>query len=144
MLVATVGPANAVAIDAMSFFAAATVQSTIRSSFRDDACARASGWSPAPPGRRRRRLHPRRPHVATLLGVGFGNSFAFGAVLGLLVPYAVEELGLASDDGRIGILYGAIGAAASSAASCSPACSDRARVPLLTPLSPWPCRAGWR
>ena len=33
--------------------------------------------------------------VATLIGIGFGNSFAFGAVLGLLVPYAVTELGLA-------------------------------------------------
>jgi predicted MFS family arabinose efflux permease len=47
--------------------------------------------------------------VATLIGVGFGNSFAFGAVLGLLVPYAVTELGLADRDARIGLLYGATG-----------------------------------
>ena len=47
--------------------------------------------------------------VATLIGVGFGNSFAFGAVLGLLVPYGVTELGLAEKDARIGLLYGATG-----------------------------------
>ena len=47
--------------------------------------------------------------VATLIGVGFGNSFAFGAVLGLLVPYGVTELGLSQKDARIGLLYGATG-----------------------------------
>jgi hypothetical protein len=35
VLVATTGPANAVTIDSMSFFAAAAVQATIHSSFRD-------------------------------------------------------------------------------------------------------------
>ena len=47
--------------------------------------------------------------VATLIGVGFGNSFAFGAVLGLLVPYGVTELGLSQKDARSTLLYGATG-----------------------------------
>jgi Transmembrane secretion effector len=107
--VATAGPANAVTIDSISFFAAAAVRSTIRSSFR--------ALDAAPPAPGRLRTHVREAidfiranrTVATLLVVGFGNSFTFGVVLGLLMPYAVEELVLASDDGRIGILYGAIG-----------------------------------
>ena len=103
------GPATAVTIDAASFFVAAAVQSTIRSTFR------AGDGLPPPAGRLRSRIGAAIDFIrgdrtiATLLGVGFGNSFAFGAVLGLLVPYAVEVLGLASDDGRIGVLYGAIG-----------------------------------
>jgi hypothetical protein len=40
---------------------------------------------------------------------GFGNSVSFGAVLGLTVPYAVTQLGLADDDYRIGVLV-AVGA----------------------------------
>jgi predicted MFS family arabinose efflux permease len=47
--------------------------------------------------------------MLTLLIVGFGNSFAFGTVLGLLVPFAVERLGIASSDGHIGVLYSAGG-----------------------------------
>jgi hypothetical protein len=44
--------------------------------------------------------------------LGFGVSFTGGAVSGLLVVFAVEGLGLAQDDGRIGLLYtaGAVGA----------------------------------
>ena len=96
-LAATIGPANAVTVDAASFLVAAAMQSTIRSSFR-------TGSVPA--GERlpimaqvKRALRFVRGHrtVATLIGVGFGNSFAFGAVLGLLVPYGVTELGLSAE-----------------------------------------------
>ena len=74
--------------------------------------------------------------MATLLGVGFGNSFAFGAVFGLLVPYAVEELGLASDDGRIEHVYGSDRCRQPrQRPPVRPACSDRLVSPLLTPLS---------
>ena len=47
---------------------------------------------------------------------GFGNSVSFGAVLGLTVPYAVQQLGLADDDWRIGVLVasGALGSLAAS------------------------------
>ena len=47
--------------------------------------------------------------MLALLLVGFGNSFAVGAILGLLVPYAVEQLDLADAQGRIGVLYSAGG-----------------------------------
>jgi MFS family permease len=135
VLVATTGPANAVTIDSVSFFAAAAVQATIHSSFRD------LDTSEAPPGRLRARVGAAIDFirsdrtVATLLGVGFGNSFAFGAVLGLLVPYAVEELGLASEDGRIGILYGAIGVGSLVSGLLFARLFRPTRVPVLTPLT---------
>jgi MFS family permease len=135
VLVATTGPANAVTIDSASFFAAAVVQATIRSSFRDP------GAAEPPPSRLRARVGSAIDFirsdrtVATLLGVGFGNSFAFGAVLGLLVPYAVEELGLASEDGRIGVLYGAIGVGSLVSGLLFARLFRPARVPVLTPLT---------
>jgi len=135
VLVVTVGAANAITIDAMSFFAAAAVQSTIRSSFR-------TGDLGPPPTRRLRAgvaaaldFIRRDRTMATLLGVGFGNSFAFGAVLGLLVPYAVEELGLASDDGRIGILYAAIGVGGLLSGLLFARLFRVERVPVLTPVA---------
>ena len=79
-------------IDAASFFVAAAVQSSIRSTFRR--CRRPAAADDLRPAASRHCVHPRRPTVATLLVAGFGNSFAFGTVLGLLVPYAVEELGV--------------------------------------------------
>ena len=50
--------------------------------------------------------------VRDLTFLGFGNSFTGGAVLGLLVVYAVQGLGLAKNDPKIGLLFaaGAVGA----------------------------------
>lgn len=50
--------------------------------------------------------------VRTMTLLGFGNSLTGGAVVGLLVVYAVRGLGLAQNDVRIGWLFtaGAIGA----------------------------------
>jgi MFS family permease len=111
VLAALMGPANVLWLDTLSFMGAAAIQATIRVPFRA---------SDAPPPTGTLRAHARRGlgfirhHriVATLLGVGFGNSFAFGIVLGLLVPYAVEQLGLGQDDARIGVLYSAGGVGA--------------------------------
>jgi predicted MFS family arabinose efflux permease len=111
VLASTIGPTNALWVDAGSFLAAAAVQGSIRVPFREP---RTDEQTPA-----RLRDHVRaglrfiRGHrtIATLIAVGFGNSFAFGAVIGLLVPYAVEQLGLADGDVRIGVLFsaGAVG-----------------------------------
>ena len=73
--------------------------------------------------------------VSTLLIVGFGNSFAFGTVLGLLVPYAVQELGIDSDDGRIGLLYGALGVGSLAAGLIFSRLFRPRRVRVLTPAS---------
>ena len=135
VLVATIGPAASVSVDAASFLVAAAVLASIGSTFRDP---------DAPPAAERdvragvtaalRFIRGNRT-VATLLGVGFGNSFAFGAVLGLTVPYAVEALGLSSDDGRIGALYGAVGVGSLVSGLLFARVFRTGRVPLLTPLT---------
>lgn len=53
-----------------------------------------------------------QPLVRALTLLGFGVSFTGGAVSGLLVVFAVEALGLAQNDSRIGLLFtaGAVGA----------------------------------
>ena len=133
VLVAAVGATNAIWIDAASFFVAATVQSTIRSSFREP------GGSSAGVERRRatltRALQFIRGErtVATLLVSGFGNSFAFGTVIGLLVPYAVEELGVQANDSRIGLLYGAFGVGSLAAGLVFARVFRPDRVRVLTP-----------
>lgn len=54
----------------------------------------------------------KQPLVRTMTLLGFGNSLTGGAVMSLLVVYAVRQLGLAKIDPRIGLLYtvGALGA----------------------------------
>ena len=140
VLVATIGAANAVYLDAASFFVAAAVQAGIRSDFRTPSAGDSDGAVGTPPSDRiraqiRRALSFIRHHrtVATLLVVGFGNSFAFGAVLGLLVPYAVQTLGLDSDDGRIGILYGAVGVGSLVSGLVFSRLFAPGRIRLLTP-----------
>ena len=135
VLVATIGPAPAVAVDALSFFVAAAIQARIRSTFRDPSAV-------VPPTRRLRegvrdalRFIRNDPTMSTLLGAGFGNSFAFGAVLGLLVPYAVEELDLASDDGLIGVLYAAVAVGGFVCGVLFSRLFRRERIPILTPLT---------
>ncbi|HEY8093168.1 MAG TPA: MFS transporter [Acidimicrobiales bacterium] len=135
VLAALIGPANAVWVDAASFLGAAAVQTTIRSTFRvgprpaDEPLA-----IRAQVGRALRFVRGQRT-VATLIGVGFGNSFAFGAVLGLLVPYAVTELGLGDKDARVGLLYGATGVGALLAGMVFARLFRPERVRWLTPLT---------
>jgi predicted MFS family arabinose efflux permease len=108
VLAATIGATNAVWLDAASFLVAAAMQTTIRSNFR---VADAVAGPLLIRVQVRRALRFVREHrtLASLLVMGFGNSLAYGAVVGLTVPYAVERLRLASHDSRIGLLYSAGG-----------------------------------
>jgi MFS family permease len=135
VLAATIGATNAIWVDAASFFVAAAVLASIRSSFREAASASpAMATLRSAVGRALRFIRGERT-VATLLIVGFGNSFAFGTVLGLLVPYAVEELGLDSDDSRIGLFYGALGVGSLVAGLLFSRLFHPRRVRVLTPAS---------
>ena len=135
VLVATVGATSALWIDAGSFLAAVVVQSTIRSTFRDPVAGRSGSVSVrAQIGRAVGFVRTHRV-VATLLICGFGNSFAFGAVLGLLVPYASERLGLDGDDARIGVLYGALGVGSLIAGATFARIFRTERIRWLTPLT---------
>jgi MFS family permease len=109
VLAAVLGPTNAIWFVAFSLLVAALVQTTIRSSFRDGSATPAAHVSLADQGRRALSLVRRQRTMLALLLVGFGNSFAVGAILGLLVPYAVEQLDLGDAQGRIGVLYSAGG-----------------------------------
>lgn len=134
VLAAWIGATNAIWIDSASFFVAAAVLATIRSSFRETNSSPAASGIRATAARAVRFIRGERT-VATLLIVGFGNSFAFGAVLGLLVPYAVEELGVPADDGRIGLFYGAIGVGSLVAGLLFGRLFRPQRVRFLTPGS---------
>lgn len=106
-VVAGVGPARALTVDAASFVVAAALISRL---------------GPLPPRAGRgpaglraeisagvRYLWSHRGIRAfTLLGIG--NSLTGGAVLGLVVVAAVRSLGLPASDARIGLLYAAAGA----------------------------------
>ncbi len=135
VLVAAIGATNAVWIDATSFFVAAAIQSRIKSSFREQRHASAVAERLRTTLKRALRFIRRDRIVATLLVAGFGNSFAFGTVIGLLVPYAVEELGVPADDGRIGLLYGALGVGSLVAGLLFARVFRPGRIALLTPGS---------
>jgi MFS family permease len=110
-LAAAIGAANAVWIDAASFAVAALLVAGIRGSFQAE---RPPGGHPPMRDQVRQGLHYIRHHrvIRTLITAGFGNSFAFGVITGLLVVYAVRQLGIPDDSARIGVLYsaGALGA----------------------------------
>jgi MFS family permease len=107
-IIALVGASNGIWLDTASFFAAFFILRTIRAPFR----------LTAPPAERPQLRDVRRQALGfirhhrtlrVLLGIGFCNSMAFGATLGLIVPNAVEHLGLLKDDGRIGFLFAGTG-----------------------------------
>jgi MFS family permease len=134
LLAATIGPANAVWVDCASFFFAAAVQASIRSNFRIGPAPTGPLAIRAQLGRALRFVRGNRS-VATLIISGFGNSLGFGAVLGLLVPYAVEVLGLAKKDFRVGLLYSANGVGALVAGLLFARIFTTARVKRITPTS---------
>ncbi len=105
-LAAAIGAANAVWIDAASFAVAALLVAGIRGSFQAE---RPPGGHPPMRDQVRQGLHYIRHHrvIRTLITAGFGNSFAFGVITGLLVVYAVRQLGIPDDSARIGVLYSA-------------------------------------
>ncbi|MEM9517359.1 MAG: MFS transporter [Actinomycetota bacterium] len=133
VLVATIGAANALSLDAASFIAAAAVQSTIRSNFRRNLA----------PHQRSLRTQlstafgfiRRQRTVLVLTAVGFGNSIGIGIVLGLLVPWSVEIQGYEPDDPRLGIIYASIGVGSLIAGLVFARLFTPARVRLLTPAT---------
>ena len=112
VLIATVGAATALWIDAASYALAAACLAVIPRSF-----GRAN---PAPADRPRLshlfgditegiRYVRRHLLVWPLTATGLGLSLSSGAILGLLVVYGVRQLGLTDDDARLGWLFSAGG-----------------------------------
>jgi MFS family permease len=132
VLAATIGPTNAVWLDALSFFVAAGMQTTIRSTFRTIVATKGPLAIRSQVRRALRFVRANRT-LASLLVIGFGNSLAYGAVVGLTVPFAVERLGLHDDDSRIGVLYSAGGVGALVAGVTFGRLFRPARVRWITP-----------
>ena len=124
VLAAVVGATNAVWFDSATFFFAAAVQASLRSTFRTGPPPQGALQIRKQIGRAMRFVRANRS-VATLLFAGFDNSLGFGAVLGLMVPYAVEQLGLSERDFRVGLLFSAGGCGALISGCCSRGCSGR-------------------
>ena len=112
VLAATIGPAQAISFDALSYVLSAvslllipralsTLHLTEETSSRLSIGNIFSGIGEGVEFIRRHRL----VRVLTLLG--FGISFTGGAVGGLLVVYAVRALDLPANDARIGLLFAA-------------------------------------
>ncbi|HZR41049.1 MAG TPA: MFS transporter [Ktedonobacteraceae bacterium] len=70
--------------------------------------------------------------VRALTLLGFGNSFTGGAVLGLLVVYTVQGLGIPVTDERIGLLFTAGGVGALLASLLLPQVTKRVPVGWIT------------
>jgi MFS family permease len=135
LLIAGVGATTVIWVDAVSFWFASAVQSTIRSDFR-------AAHDPEHEKRGLRatqaaalRFIRRERTIAVLLLAGFANSTAFGIVFALLVPYAVDELDIPVGDGRIGLLYGAIGVGSLMAGMSFSRVYARRRIRYLSPGS---------
>lgn len=133
-LIATIGPAPALSADALSYLLSAVSLVLIRRALSNIKHERSDGQTATSrlladivEGLKFLWQH-RIVRMLTLLG--FGLSFTGGAVLGLLVVYAVKALSLPTTDARIGLLFTA-GALGSFGATIS--------LPFLTKRVP----VGW-
>jgi predicted MFS family arabinose efflux permease len=115
VLVATVGPADALAVDAVSFGLAAVL--LLRVTESTGTTKSASLRADIVEGLRFLRHH-RTIRAYTLLGTV--NSLVGGAVTGLLVAFAVDRFGLSGGDARIGLCYTTLGAGTLVAAMTAP------------------------
>jgi MFS family permease len=109
VLAAFLGAANAIAFDVVSFLISAALLALIPRTFNAIHTTDHANGSTLTHvlGDIRDGLAFLWQHrlIRMLTLVGFGNSFSSGAVVGLLVVYAVQALGLAETDGRVGLLY---------------------------------------
>jgi predicted MFS family arabinose efflux permease len=130
-LAAAVGPAVAIALDALTFAAAALLLARLPAT-------RLGVARPHPPARGPVRTDVieglafiwHHPLIRSFTLLGVGNSVTGGAVLGLVVVVAVRHLGLTGHDWRIGLLY---------AAACAGTLAANTALPRLTRLLP----IGW-
>lgn len=105
LLIALSGPQLLLAVDAGTYLVSAVLLARLRWSARS-AGSRGVRSLGADIGVGVRFLW-RHPTLRALSLLGLGNSIAGGAVVGLLVVFAVQALGLPATDVRIGILFSA-------------------------------------
>ena len=133
ILAATIGPANAMILDAASYVISAWLIATISRQLSAHGAGQATG---------RRHIRAdiaeglrylwRQHQVRALTLIGSASSIADGAVIGLLVVYANRQLGLPRTSALIGVLYAAGGLGAFTASAALPALARRFPVPAIT------------
>lgn len=122
VLVAALGAAPAIWIDAASFAVTAWLFGTLRAPFRETPMV-ATDPAPntqiddirSPSARAAFDFLRHHPELRILVPTGFLTSFATGAVMGLLVVYSVRRLGIDEDTWRIGIPFASSGVGAAVA-----------------------------
>lgn len=131
---ASVGAANAIGLDAMSYLVSGLILFTLTMPLRPLAEPAADGDVGGLLARAVADVRDGLRHVwrvwliRTMTLLVFGMSLTGGAVLGLLVVYAVRAVGLAPSDGRIALLYVAGGVGSLSAALVVPGLMKRQSV----------------
>ncbi len=131
-LIATIGAQNALWVDAAGYAVAAVMITLIPGRF-----SRAHPAAAAPPRlvadiREGLRYVRRHPVIWPLTAAGFGSALSGGALLGLVVVYGVQQLGLADDDARLGWLFTALAIGELVAGFTLPALSRRVNPPRIS------------
>ncbi len=128
ILAATIGPANAMILDAGSYLISAWLIASISRPL----AARAAGTNIRADVAEGLRYLWRQHQVRALTLIGTASSVTGGAVIGLLVVYANRQLGLPRTSALIGVLYAAGGAGAFAASAALPMLARRFPVPAIT------------
>ncbi len=141
ILIATIGATYIPLLDSVTYLASATLLGGINRPFQGHLADRVE-----PLARRLTagaRFIWRQPLVRSFTLLGIGNSLTAGAIVGLLVPFSVRQLGFSDSDGRLGLLYavgaaGGLGAARllASLATRPPTTTTKASLLITTCLVP--------
>ena len=135
VLATTIGAANTLSLDALSYLLSAVALALIPRALNSGRTASSEG---ALLQRTRRDIGEGlrfiRGHelVRTLTLLGFGVSFTSGAVFGLIVVFGVRGLGLTDSDPRLGWLFSASAIGALLASLALPALTKRFAVQQIT------------
>lgn len=146
LLVATVGPAYALGADAITYLVAGVLIALVPGSLQHQQPPRVgagpcSETDESGPGLLARTVADIReglaflwdqPLVRALSLFGFGQSVTGGAVSGLLVVFAIDGIGLRSDDGRVALLFVAVAAGGLVASLALPWLTRRLPVGWIT------------
>ncbi len=131
LLATTIGPAQAMGVDAASYLGSGLLLLSVRRPLRGSSIPRRVGSMRVEIAEGLRYLWGHRMvRALTLLGTGLSTSM--GAMLGLLVVFAVEQLGVGNDDWRIGLLFSAGSAGALMASASLPGLRRRVPVPRIS------------
>lgn len=121
VLIAVVGPAGAMALDAISFVVSALLVRTILRPLSGSGKSRGSLTADIREGLE---FLWREPTVRLFTALGIGQAIAGGAVSGLLVVYASRVFDVPEHDPRIGLLFSALAAGSFAAIVVLPRISD--------------------